>query len=123
MADKVGVIDTSLIKTHAEEKQKHRKKHKEKRHHEPGDYNDAYQKTTPLPILMAREAEKRKNIQKAKMKARQKEYKHEHRGSKKHHSRKYDGAYGKDREEDYYGPKSAFSNGGSYRYKGTGFRK
>ncbi len=59
MADKVGVIDTSLIK---EEKHK-RHGHKEKRHREKDVYDD-YKKSLPECIVITRSVEKRKDIQK-----------------------------------------------------------
>lgn len=127
MADKVGVIDTSLIK---EEKHK-RHGHKEKRHREKDVYDD-YKKSLPECIVITRSVEKRKDIQKAKERARAKRAKYrdakyyeskygkhgKHRS--KHESR---GSYGDDTDDYFHGPRSGFGNGGAYRFKAGGYKK
>nr|QBK92153.1 MAG: hypothetical protein LCPAC304_05000 [Pithovirus LCPAC304] len=134
MAAKIGVIDTSLIKEEG-----NHKRHDHKRKHHKKDVYDDYKKSVPECILITRSVERRKDIQKAKERAKakrskyrdQKYYdskhgKHGKYGSKqeshgsKHESR---GSYGDESEDYFRGSHSGFGNGGAYRYKTGGYKK
>jgi len=131
MANQVGVIDTALIKQKEDESK--RKHQKSKRHHQKDEDYDPYKKPTPLPVLMARDAERRKNMQKAKLKAKQKTMKAreakygpvKHSKHRRRRKEKYD-TYEVDSSDDdddiklFASPRSGFSNGGNYRIKNGG---
>lgn len=129
MAEQVGVIDTSLIRKEEKRKRyedKERKERHSRRHKERDAYEDLGKKRIPECVLMERQSQRKKEIQKAKgkQKSRAEKYAREAayaKYSKKHKSSKHGyggGHYGKDKEDSFFTPRSAFGNGGQYRYKG-----
>ena len=130
MADQVGVIDTSLIREEEKRKRREEKERKEKyrRRKEKDAYEDLGRKAVPECVLMERESQRRKDIQRMRMKRKNKKEKYAREAAyakyaKKHGHSKYGGSYGsKDKDEEFFIPRTGFGNGGEYRYKSSNKR-
>jgi len=124
MTDQIGIIDSSKIKEKSQNRQEHKKHRHKKQHRRDHDlYEEFGKKGVPEPVLLTREIERRKDIQKAKEKQRRKREKQRQlsKNPGKYGKRQY-GGYDSSSDDDInFKGLSGFANGGSYRYKQGSF--
>lgn len=125
MADQIGIIDSSKIKEKSQHKQEHKKhRHKKHRHgHDHDLYEEFGKKGVPEPVLLTREIERRKDIQKAKEKQRRKKEKmRQQTRNPGKYGKKYYGGYDSSSDDDMnFKGISGFGKSGSYSYKQAAF--
>lgn len=118
MADNIGIIDSSRLKeiSHKQDHKKHRhkkyKETKERRHEYDQDVYERYsKKSIPEPVLLTRDIERRKDMQKAKEKQRRRREKQKHGRDPRKYGR-YD--YDSSSDDGDFKGFGGFGNMGSY---------